>query len=144
MSTTIVQKAVQDLPLNGRNFVQLVQLQPGANEGLQGGGLTSGNELDDRRQTSSLSVNGQSDVLNNQMLDGVDNNERLIGTIGVRPAIDAIGEVRVQTNTYTAEVGRTGGGIVNLITNSGTNSLHGTAFEYFATMYWTHIRMPSA
>jgi len=131
LSTTIVQKAVQDLPLNGRNFVQLVQLQPGANEGLQGGGLTSGSELDDRRQTSSLSVNGQSDVLNNQMVDGVDNNERLIGTIGVRPAIDAIGEVRVQTNTYTAEVGRTGGGIVNLLTKSGTNQFHGTLFEYF-------------
>jgi outer membrane receptor protein involved in Fe transport len=131
LSTTIVQKAVQDLPLNGRNFVQLVQLQPGANEGAQGSGLTSGNELDDRRQTASLSVNGQSDVLNNQMLDGVDNNERLIGSIGVRPAIDAIGEVRVQTNTYSAEVGRTGGGIVNLLTKSGTNEFHGTAFEFF-------------
>lgn len=131
MSTTIVQKSVEDLPLNGRNFVQLVQLQPGANDGLQGGGLSSGNQLDDRRQTASLSVNGQSDVLNNQMLDGVDNNERLIGTIGVRPAIDAIGEVRVQTNTYTAEAGRTGGGIINLLTKSGSNEIHGTAFEFF-------------
>ena len=131
MSTTIVQKSVEDLPLNGRNFVQLVQLQPGANDGLQGGGLSSGNQLDDRRQTASLSVNGQSDVLNNQMLDGVDNNERLIGTIGVRPAIDAIAEVRVQTNTYTAEAGRTGGGIINLLTKSGTNDIHGTAFEFF-------------
>jgi outer membrane receptor protein involved in Fe transport len=131
MSTTIVQKSVEDLPLNGRNFVQLVQLQPGANDGLQGGGLSSGNQLDDRRQTASLSVNGQSDVLNNQMLDGADNNERLIGTIGVRPAIDAIGEVRVQTNTYTAEAGRTGGGIINLLTKSGTNEIHGTVFEFF-------------
>jgi hypothetical protein len=131
LSTTIVQKSVEDLPLNGRNFVQLVQLQPGVNDGLQGGGLSSGNELDDRRQTASFSVNGQSDVMNNQMLDGTDNNERLIGTIGVRPAIDAIGEVRVQTNTYTAEVGRTGGGIINLLTKSGTNEIHGTAFEFF-------------
>ena len=60
----------------------------------------------------------------------MDNNERAIGTIGVKPSIDAIAEVRVQTNNYSAEVGRTAGGVVNIITKSGTNTFHGSAFEF--------------
>ncbi len=130
LSHTISEKATQDLPLNSRNYIQLVQLAPGANEGPPDS-LTNGSKLDDRRQSASVSVNGQSDILNNQMIDGVNNNERLIGTIAVRPSVEAISEMRVQTNTYTAEVGRTGGGIINVITKSGTNSLRGTLFEYF-------------
>jgi hypothetical protein len=130
LSSTIGGQATQDLPLNGRNFIQLVQLQPGVNEGPPTS-LTNGSELDDRRQSAALSVNGQSDVLNNEMIDGADNNERLIGTVAVRPAIDAIAEINVQTNTYTAEVGRTGGGIINVITKSGTNHFHGDVFEFF-------------
>ena len=130
LSNTINEKATQDLPLNGRNFIQLVQLQPGANEGPPDS-LTNGTKLDDRRQTAATSVNGQSDVLNNQMIDGADNNERLIGTIAVRPSVESIAEMLVQTNTYTAESGRTGGGVVNVITKSGTNQFHGSLFEFF-------------
>lgn len=129
LSNTVESKATQDLPLNGRNYIQLVQLMPGANEGPPDS-LTNGTKFDDRRQTSSISVNGQSDVMNNQMIDGVDNNERLIGTIGVRPSVESIAEMRVQTNTYTAEAGRTGGGIINVITKSGSNQFHGAGFEY--------------
>lgn len=81
----VTQKAVQDLPLNGRNYVNLVQLAPGANPGPPNG-ITSGNRPDDRRQTSTVSVNGQSDLLNNHLIAGLDNNERIIGTIGVRPS----------------------------------------------------------
>ena len=130
LSSTIGTQPTHDLPLNGRNFIQLVQLQPGVNEGPPTS-LTNGSELDDRRQSAAMSVNGQSDVLNNEMIDGADNNERLIGTVAVRPSIDAIAEMNVQTNTYTAEVGRTGGGIINVITKSGTNNFHGDVFEYF-------------
>lgn len=130
LSTTISEQSTQDLPLNGRNFVQLVQLVAGANEGPPDS-LTNGSKLDDRRQSASVSVNGQSDVLNNQMIDGADNNERLIGTVAVRPSVEAIGELSVQANTYTAEVGRTGGGIINIITKSGSNDFHGSVFEYF-------------
>jgi hypothetical protein len=130
VATTVVEKSVQDLPLNGRNFVQLAQLTVGANEG-PANGLTSGSRPDDRRQSSSISVNGQSDVINNEMIDGADNNERIIGTIGIRPSIDAISEFRVQTNDYTAEAGRTAGGIINIITKSGSNTFHGTLYEYF-------------
>ena len=130
LSHTIDEKQTQDLPLNGRNFVQLVQLAPGVNEGPPDS-LTNGSKLDDRRQSASISVNGQSDILNNEMIDGADNNERLIGTVAVRPSLEAISEISVQTNTYTAEVGRTGGGIVNIITKSGSNQFHGSAFEFF-------------
>ncbi|MDR3714369.1 MAG: carboxypeptidase regulatory-like domain-containing protein [Puia sp.] len=130
LSSVVTEMSVQDLPLNGRNFINLVQLTAGANEGLPGG-LTSGTRPDDRRQSSSVSVNGQADVFNNQLIDGMDNNERAIGTIGVRPSIDAISEVQVQTNEYTADVGRTAGGVINIITKSGTNDYHGSMYEFF-------------
>ena len=120
---------MQDLPVNGRNFVRLVQLVPGATEGLPNS-LASGTRPDDRRQTSAISINGALDNQNNQLIDGMDNNERAIGTMGVKPSIDAIAEVKVQTNMYTAEVGRTAGGVVNIITKSGTNDFHGSAFEF--------------
>jgi hypothetical protein len=125
----ITDRAVQNLPLNGRNFINLVQLAPGVTEGLPDA-MNSGTRPDDRRQTSSYSANGQTDEVNNNLIDGMDNNERFIGTIGVRPSIDAIQEVRVQTNLYTAEVGRTAGAVVDLITKSGTNEFHGSAFEF--------------
>jgi hypothetical protein len=126
----ITDKATQDLPLNGRNYINLVQVSPGATEGPNNG-LSSGNRPDDRRQTSSVSVNGQSDVINDQMIDGMDNNERVIGSIGVRPSVDAIQEVRIQTNVFTADVGRSAGAVINVITKSGTDKLHGTAYEFF-------------
>ena len=120
---------VQDLPVNGRNFVELVQTVPGANAGLPNS-LASGTRPDDRRNTSAISVNGAQDNQNNHMIDGMDNNERQIGTIGVKPSIEAIAEVRVQTNNYTAEVGRTAGGVINVITKSGTNVFSGSLFGY--------------
>jgi len=131
VSSTVTARAVQDLPLNGRNFVQLVDLVPGANEGA-GNGLSSGMRPDDRRSNAAgLSVNGQDDTLNNWVVDGVDDNERIIGTIGVKPNVEGIQEVTVQTNNYAAEVGRTAGGVVNIVTRSGTNAFHGSVYEFF-------------
>jgi len=123
-------KEVQDLPVNGRNFIRLVQGLPGANEGLPNS-LASGTRPDDRRQTSAISINGAADNQNNQLIDGMDNNERAIGTIGVKPSIDAIAEIKVQTSNYTAEAGRTAGGVVNIITKSGSNTFQGSAFEFY-------------
>ncbi len=131
LSSTITEQAVQNLPLNGRNYINLAQITPGANEG-PGNGLNSGARPDDRRQTSSVSINGQSEIINDELIDGLDNNERIIGTIGVRPSIEAIREINVQSNAFTAEVGRTAGGIINIITKSGSNQLHGSAYEFFA------------
>ena len=130
VSSTVDAKSVQDLPLNGRNFVQLVQLVPGANEG-PGNGLTSGGRPDDRRQTSGFSVNGQDNVLNDFTIDGIDDNERIIGAIGVRPDVEGINEITIQTNSYAPEAGRTAGGVVSIITRSGTNTFHGSAYEFF-------------
>ena len=129
LSTIATEAQVQDLPLNGRNYIALAQLAAGAHEG-SAISLSGGQRPDDRRQTSSISVNGQSDANNNELIDGVDNNERIIGSIGVRPSVDAIAEFRVQTNTYPAEVGRTAGAVVNVISKAGTNRLHGSVYEF--------------
>ena len=129
LSSLVSEQAVQDLPVNGRNFMRLVQLVPGATEGAANA-INSGSRPDDRRQTSSVSINGESENRNNQMIDGMDNNERSIGTVGVKPSMDAIAEVRVQTNLYSAEAGRASGGIINILTKSGSNQFHGTAYEF--------------
>lgn len=129
LSTTVTDKQVQDLPLNGRNFVQLAQLAAGADEGTASA-ISNGNRADDRRQTAAISVDAQSTMLNNELVDGMDNNEHVVGTIGVRPSIDAIAEFQVQTNVYPSEVGNTPGAVVNLITKSGSNTIHGSAYEF--------------
>ena len=126
----VTEQVVQNAPAAGRNFVRLIQALPGANEGAPNA-LASGTRPDDRRQSSAISINGANDNQNNQLIDGIDNNERAIGTIGVKPSIDAIAEIKVQTNLYTAEAGRTAGGVVNVITKSGTNEFHGSAFEFW-------------
>src|SRR5262250_1923569 len=122
-------QAVADLPVNGRNFIRLVQLAPGATESVQSS-LGGGTRPDDRRQTSTVSANGQTDSANNFLLDGMDNNERAIATIIVKPSIDALQEVKVDSNLYTAEVGRAGGAVINMVTKAGTNGFHGTLFEF--------------
>lgn len=119
VSATVTERAVQDLPLLSRNLATLIAITPGANEASSIDGLSSGQRPDGRRQTSSFSVNGHDEVLNNMLIDGTDNNERTIGTIGVKPSIDAIEEVTVQTNEYAPEIGRTAGGVVSIITKSG-------------------------
>jgi hypothetical protein len=130
ITSVVTEQSVQDLPLNGRNVVNLVTIQPGVNAGSPTA-ISSGNRPDDRRLTSTVSANGQNDLYNNQMIDGMDNNEREQGVIGVRPSIDAIAEVKVDTNSFTAEEGRNAGAVVNVITKSGTNQFHGSIYEFF-------------
>jgi len=131
VTNSITEHAVQDIPLPTRNLTTLITYTAGANEGASVDSLSSGQRPDDRRQTSAFSVNGQDVELNNEQIDGTDNNERIIGTIGVKPPIDAVEEVTVQTNNYTAESGRTPGGLVSVVTKSGGNSFHGSLYEYF-------------
>jgi hypothetical protein len=130
VQSEVSERAVQDLPLNGRNFINLVQLAPGVNAGNPVG-IPAGGAPDDRRQSSEVVANGQSYLENNQLIDGLDNNEREQGVIGVRPSIDAISEIRVITSNYPAEVGRAAGAVVNVITKAGSNSFHGSVFEFF-------------
>jgi len=115
--------------LNGRNYVTLVQSTVGVYAGPSNS-ILSGTRPDERRQTANIIANGQNEVFNNQMIDGMDNNEREQFTILMRPSIDMIQEVKVDTNSYPAEVGRAGGAVVNLLTKSGTNSFHGGLYEY--------------
>src|SRR5215472_15226984 len=129
VSTVIAAQAVQDLPLNGRNFVTLVQSTVGVSAGPSNS-ILSGTRPDERRQTANIIANGQNEVFNNQLIDGMDNNEREQFTLLIRPSIDMIQEVKVDTNSYPAEVGRAGGAVVNLLTKSGTNEFHGGVYEY--------------
>jgi hypothetical protein len=135
MGNLITSEAVDSLPLNGRNFINLVQLTAGAFDsaplGSTVGGYATGGNPDDRRRSSSVSVNGQTGMANNFMIDGMDNNERFISGVIIKPSVEAIAEMKVLSNAYSADVGRVGGGAVNLITKSGTNELHGSLFEFF-------------
>jgi hypothetical protein len=128
--TTLSSQQALDLPLSGRNFIQLAQLAPGANEATENA-LGSGQRPDDRRQVSTLSANAQSDTLNQQLVDGMDNNEGSVGTIGVRPSVEAIADLRVITSSYPAETGKTAGALVNVITRAGGNKFHGSAYEFY-------------
>ncbi len=130
LRTVVTEQAVQDLPLNGRNYITLVQSTVGVGVGPSNS-ILSGTRPDERRQTANVTANGQNEVFNNQLIDGMDNNEREQFTILMRPSIDMISEVKVETNAYSAELGRAGGAVINLITKSGTNEYHGGAYEYF-------------
>ena len=130
VGSTITEKTLLDAPLNGRNFIGLVQVQAGVNAGSPNS-LSSGSNIVDRRQSSSVSANGQEELFNNNQLDGLDNNSRAIGTLLIRPSVEAIGEVRTDINLYTAETGRTGGASINVITKAGVNQFHGSAYEFF-------------
>lgn len=129
LGTTVTGAAIQDLPLNGRNFVSLATLAPGATQGGPNA-MSGGSRPDDRRQSSAISVNGQNETLNSYLIDGMDNNGRYIGSIAVRPSVDAMQEFRIETSLYTADVTKTAGGVINIITKSGSNRIHGTVFEF--------------
>jgi hypothetical protein len=129
IGSLVPSQSVEDLPLDSRNIVRLEQLTVGATEGSPGS-IANGSRPDDRRITSAISMNGQGDSENTNMIDGFDNNERIIGFLGARPSIDAIQEVNVTSNKYDASVGRTGGAVIDVITKAGTNDFHGSAFEF--------------
>ena len=120
MGTVITNRRVVSLPLNGRSFVTLAQLVPGANPG---NGTINWEGV-------GLSINGQRGEDNNYMLDGVDNNVQTIGSQSLTISIDAVEEFKVQASSYAAEFGRAGGSQISIATKSGTNQLHGTLFEF--------------
>lgn len=126
----VAAKSVQDLPMNGRNLQGVVQLAAGVNQGSPNA-ISGGARPDDRRPGFTFSANGQSDLSNNNLVDGLDNNEREQGFSGIHPSVDSVAEVRVLTNNYSADLGRTAGAVINIITQSGTNNFHGSAYEYF-------------
>lgn len=134
--STIGRTQTENLPLPTRNLTSLITYTAGASEGTSLQGLSSGQRPDDRRMTSLFVVNAQDDILNNEMIDGTDNNERIIGSVGVKPAIDSIAEVNVQTNVYAPEIGRTPGGAVSVITKYGTDAFHGDVYEFLGNDFF--------
>jgi len=122
----IATKPINDLPLNGRNFLQLAKLSIGVTEPKPGDRAASG---------GSFIANGVRSQLNNFMLDGVDNNAKIVdqqnsSPVVIQPSIDALQEFRVETNNYSAEYGYSAGAVVNATIKSGSNRLHGDVFEF--------------
>jgi hypothetical protein len=126
LSTTVESRAITDLPVNGRDFSKFVLLVPGVTRDARG----------------SLSFGGQR-VMNSLLVDGTNNDDTFFGVplggTGFSPGAqatfhlsqEAVQEFQVNANTYSAELGRAGGGVINAVTKSGTNELHGTAFWFY-------------
>ncbi|HEV2133514.1 MAG TPA: carboxypeptidase regulatory-like domain-containing protein [Terracidiphilus sp.] len=138
IGATIEGKQVTDLPLNGRNFSNLALLTPGVTRGAygdqaSGGGSSNMTETIRNNESGSaaISVNGLRPQADNYILDGVDNNDGMVGTILIFPNIDATQEFKVDTNIAPAEYGRAGGAIVISSIKCGTNAYHGSVFEFY-------------
>src|SRR5689334_15533834 len=125
VSSTVNDVAVANLPVNGRNFIDFVLLTPAVTRDVRGG---------------DLSFAGQRGTLNSLTIDGTDNNNTFFGqTLGrtgsgrapYQFSQDAVQEFQVNTNGYSAELGRAAGAVVNVVTKSGTNEYHGTLFEFY-------------
>ena len=124
---------VRELVLNNRNYEQLLQLQPGVAYGGASDQLYVGVSLPSGTSNQvAFSVNGQRSTANNWTVDGADNVDRGANlTLISFPSVDAIAEVKTLRGTYTAEYGRSASGQVNVVTKSGSNSIHGSAYEFF-------------
>lgn len=119
----VAREQIEGLPINGRNFTSFAVLTPGVtrdNTPQQGATATSG-----------LSFAGQRARSNNVMVDGLDNNDLAGGSIRAVFSQEAIREFQVLTNSYSAEFGKASGGVLNIVTKSGTNAFHGNLFGYF-------------
>ncbi len=131
LGSVIAEKQVLDLPLNGRNFTQLLSLSAGVApvSVSQNAGGGFGVAKTEGSQFVFPAINGQTNRSNFFMLDGID-NQGMVSTYVVPPIIDAIQEFKVNSHNDLAEFGSSTGGIINVVTKSGTNSPHGTVWEY--------------
>jgi hypothetical protein len=132
LGTVINEQAVQDLPLNGRNFTQLLTLTPGASpisvgQNAGGGSGFAGNAVG---SFSFPALNGQRNRSNMFLMDGVVDLGSFIGNYNVSPIIDTVQEFKVQSHNDLSEFGQAVGGIINVATKSGTNALHFTVWEF--------------
>ncbi|HEX6738502.1 MAG TPA: TonB-dependent receptor, partial [Vicinamibacteria bacterium] len=123
VSSVVGAAQIEGLPINLRNFLSFSIITPGVTNDRtpqQGASATSG-----------LSFGGQRARSNNIMVDGLDNNDPIVGAVRATFSQEAIREFQVLTNSYSAEFGKASGGVVNIVTKSGTNDFHGNAFGYF-------------
>lgn len=130
-ATTINGDQVRELSVNNRNFVQLVTLAPGVSNDLADQVFVGTTNPDGQANTVNISVNGARSSQNTFTIDGSDVTDRGSNiTIQAYPSIDSIGEFKVLRSLYPAESGNSGGGQVNVVTRSGTDSFHGSLFEF--------------
>jgi len=122
--------SIKELPLNGRMLIDLVLTVPGAHEGhgAQAGNM---NPLYWRPgQRSAVSIGGNRPNANYYLLDGATNTDPTFNTLNLSPSPDAVQEFKVQTGSYSAEMGGAGGGQINIVTRSGSDKFHGTVYEF--------------
>jgi len=123
VSTVVSQEQIDSLPTNGRNFLSFSVLTPGV--------TTDRTPQQGASATSGLTFGGQRARSNNIMVDGVDNNDPIVGAVRATFSQEAIQEFQVLTNSYSAEFGKASGGVVNIITRSGTNNFGGNLFYFY-------------
>lgn len=128
LGDVITGPAVRGLPLNGRNFAQLVYLVPGVTPGQQGENLSGASTFNPRAASNYNALGSQANT-NAWVVDGIDDNEYTFNTVIVQPSVESVQEFKVLTGTYSAEFGA-GAGVVSVSTRSGSNTIHGTAFEF--------------
>ncbi|HUR99882.1 MAG TPA: carboxypeptidase regulatory-like domain-containing protein [Pyrinomonadaceae bacterium] len=129
--TTINGDQVREIPINNRNFVQLVALAPGVSNDLSDQVYVGTTNPEGQANTINISVNGARSSQNTFTVDGADVTDRGSNiTIQAYPSVDSIGEFKILRSMYPAESGRSGGGQVNIVTRSGTSKFHGSAFEF--------------
>jgi hypothetical protein len=119
LGQSVTSRPIVDLPLNGRDVLQLAQLQPGVTE-----------TNSDNTSAGTFSIAGGRTDSVTFLLDGGPNNNLLSNGVVYNPNPDTIAEFRILQNNYTAEYGRNGGGVISVVTKSGTNAVHGSAFEF--------------
>jgi hypothetical protein len=128
VGTVIEERAIKELPLNGRNFATLVYLPPGITPGQANENL-SGASTFNPRGASNFNALGHQANANAWLIDGIDNNEYTFNTVIIAPSVEQVREFKVLSGVFSAEFGR-GAGVVSVATKSGSNLLHGTIFEY--------------
>jgi hypothetical protein len=129
IGVVVQRKQIVALPLNGRSYANLVLLAPGVRESHTNSSIGGGG------REAAFNVNGLRATMNNFLLDGIDNNaygtsNQSFSSQVVQVSPDAIAEFKVQTNTYSAEFGRSGGAVINASYRSGTNNFHGSAWAF--------------
>ena len=123
LGTTITGNTIEDLPLNGRNWIQLQQLQPGV--------VGASDRFGTGTMGTNFSTNGNQTQQNSFYVNGVDTADISLNTAGVIPSPDAIGEFHMVTSTINPEYGRNSGAVMNAVIKNGTNQLHGDGFEFY-------------
>ncbi len=123
VSEVVGQEQINNLPINYRNFISYSVITPGVS--------TDRTPQQGASATSGLTFGGQRARSNNVMVDGLDNNDIVVGAVRSTFSQEAIREFQVVTDSYSAEFGKATGGVVNIVTKSGTNEFHGNAFFYF-------------